>query len=79
MDLTFHNLQPDGPSAGALDAESPKSKKTKSKQLLGREIYVSLWICTIFCMREAVTIPYGSRILPMPLGLPNDLKTPIRF
>ena len=53
------------PSAGALDAESPKSKKN-TKQLVDHELSVFLWICNIFCKLEAVTISDGSRILPGP-------------
>ena len=34
----------------------------------GREIQVFLRIYTIFCVREAVTISYHSRILLSPLG-----------
>ena len=38
-----------------------------------------LRISTIFCMRKTVIISNGSRILPCPLGLKNDLKTTIYF
>ena len=57
-----------GCSAGALDAESAKSKK-KQKQLLVTTYVFFLQICAIFCMREAVAISYGSRKLSSPLGL----------
>ena len=46
----------------------------KSQKQYGHEIGVVLRISTIFCMREAVTISNGSRILPCHLGLYNDLK-----
>ena len=72
-----------GPSAWALDAESPTSnnakKKKKEKTCWSRDRFLFLRSCTIFCMREAVTIFDGSRILPCPLGLQNDLKTMICF
>ena len=69
--MLFH-----GPSAGALDAESPKSKKQQWTKCFGHEICVFFFpICTIFCMREAVYISHGSRILPSPLGPLNALKT----
>ena len=38
-----------------------------------------LRISIIFCMREAVTISDGSRILPCPRGLKNDLKKRFTF
>ena len=38
-----------------------------------------LRISTIFCMRETVIISNGSRILPCPQGLKNDLETTIYF
>ena len=35
--------------------------------------------CTISCVREAVYISHGFRILPGPLGLENDINTSICF
>ena len=56
------------PPQGVLDAEIPESKK-KTKTLLGHEVCVFfVRNCTIFCMREVVTISYGPRILPGPIG-----------
>ena len=49
-----------------------KSENVRSQTLFSR-------ICTILCMREAVTISYGSRIFPSPLGLENDAKASIYF
>ena len=39
---------------------TPRALKVKNKieKCFGHEIRVFLWICTIFCMREAVYISY---------------------
>ena len=58
--LAMLTVLQNGPYAGALAAESSNKKKK-----IGHELSVSLWICTIFCMREAVTIPDG-RMLTSP-------------
>ena len=56
-----------GPSAGSLDAESPKSKQYRNtKKMLVTKWALSFRICTIFCMREIVYISFGSRILLSP-------------
>ena len=55
---------------------TPRTLKVKfeniEKQLVTKYVFF-LRICIIFCMREAVTISYGSRILPRP---PRPLKRP---
>ena len=66
-----------GPSAGALDAESPKSKKLKG--CLVTKYALFLRICTIFCMRETTYISYGVRMRASPLGTKNAIKTKIYF
>ena len=49
---------------------TPRALKVKKeRKSIGQEIKVVLQIRTMFCMREAVTISYGSRIIPSPLGL----------
>ena len=76
FDLFFiHNI---GPYAGALDAESPKSKhiNKQRKHILITKHLISSRICIIFCMREAVYISLGPRILPSPL---RPLKRPKHF
>ena len=55
MYILIHN----GPSAGVLDAEIPKSKKKHENEIVTKYLFF-LRICTIICMREAVTISYGS-------------------
>ena len=76
--LYFHLIN--GPTVGALNAESPKRifQKCSISDLVTKYVFF-LRISTIFCMRETVIISNGSRILPCPLGLQNDLKTMIYF
>ena len=44
-----------------------KIRKNENVWLVTKYVFF-LWIGTIFCMREAVIISYGSRTLPAPLG-----------
>ena len=70
-----------GPTVGALNAESPKKEpfqKLRKGNMVTKQVFF-LRISTIFCMREAVTISNGYRILPCPLGLSKRPKTMIYF
>ena len=77
---TFVIASPYGSSAGALDAESPKSKskQNKNERLFGHGIAVFLTDLhpILHAMREAVTTSNGSRIFPSP---PRPLKRPKNF
>ena len=64
-----------GPSTGALDAESPKSKQNNEQIFWVTKYVFCLQICNMFCIHEAVTISNHSRVLPSTVGLLHDLKT----
>ena len=64
-------LEAYGPTVGGLSTpKAPEElfqKNPKNKLVAKKKFF--LRICTIFCMREAVYIPYVSRILPAPRPL----------
>ena len=62
------------PTRGLSTLRALKIKTNKKEKLFGRETFF-LPMCTMFCMRKAVTISDGSRIPPSPLGYYNALKT----
>ena len=58
------------PPWGLSTPRAPKEPflNVRKSNMVTKQVFF-LRIFTIFCMREAVTISYGSRILPCPLGL----------
>ena len=68
------------PPWGLSRPRAPKElfQKNRKSNMVTKQVFI-LRISTIFCMRETVIIPNGSRMLPCPLGLQNDLKTMIYF
>ena len=67
------------PTMGALNADIPKIIFPKShNKLVAKEAFF-LWLCTIFCMREAVYSSNGFRMRTSSLGSLNALEMKIYF
>ena len=79
---SFHNNRSNiWPHRGGSQRREPQKNFLiifLKSDLVTKQVFF-LRISTIFCMRETVIISNGSRILPCPLGLQNDLKTNIYF